>query len=192
MADQDWRARKKARTRQNIQNEALRLFAEQGYEATTVEQIATAVGVSHMTFFRHFPTKEDVVVSDEFDPLLEALVRNRPADEPPVTRIQAAVGAGLAQIYETERDALLQRTKLMLHTPALRARLWGNQQTTAGLLDRALADSGAQDPLVRQVVAAACTSALNTAILNWAEQDGVEELPAVIDRAFDALRQGVY
>lgn len=192
MTDRGWRARKKAHTRQKVQQEALRLFAEQGYEATTVEQIATAAGVSHMTFFRHFPAKEEVVVSDEFDPMLEALVRNRPSDEPPVTRIQAAVGAGLAQIYATERDVLLQRTKLMLHTPALRARLWGNQQATAELLDRALAASGPQDPLVRKVVAAACTSTLVTAILDWAEQDGVEELPAVIDRAFDALRQGVH
>jgi AcrR family transcriptional regulator len=54
----DWRERKKAQTRQRLQEQALRLFVERGYEATTVEQIVAAAGVSHMTFFRYFPTKE--------------------------------------------------------------------------------------------------------------------------------------
>ena len=55
-----WRQRKKTATSDRIRASALRLFREQGYDATTVEQIAGAAGVSHMTFFRYFPTKEDV------------------------------------------------------------------------------------------------------------------------------------
>ena len=64
------RERKKARTRAAIQRHALRLFREQGYDATTVSQIAEAAEVSDSTFFRYFPTKEDVVLWDEFDPLI--------------------------------------------------------------------------------------------------------------------------
>ena len=64
------RERKKARTRAEIQRQALRLFREQGYEGTTVGRIAEAAEVSESTFFRYFPTKEDVVFWDEFDPLV--------------------------------------------------------------------------------------------------------------------------
>jgi len=61
------RERKKAKTRAAIRREAMRLFREQGYEETTVEQIAEAAEVSPSTFFRYFPTKEDVVLQDDFD-----------------------------------------------------------------------------------------------------------------------------
>ncbi len=62
------RERKKARTKAALQQHALRLFGERGYQATTVEQIAEAAEVSPTTFFRYFPTKEDVVLYDVLDP----------------------------------------------------------------------------------------------------------------------------
>src|SRR5664280_638338 len=73
------RERKKAKTRWAIQEHALRLFAEQGYEATTVDQIAAAAEISPSTFFRYFPTKEDVVAYDAFDPVMLEAWRAQPA-----------------------------------------------------------------------------------------------------------------
>ena len=75
----DWRRRKKTATRDRLRGSALRLFREQGYDATTVEQIAAAAGVSHMTFFRYFPAKENVALSDSYDPLIVALIERTPA-----------------------------------------------------------------------------------------------------------------
>src|SRR5674476_410190 len=76
------------RTRARLQACALELFTAQGYDATTVEQIATAAGVSHMTFFRHFPTKESVLVEDPHDPLIAEAVRAQPTDLPPLERVR--------------------------------------------------------------------------------------------------------
>ncbi|QBI55164.1 TetR family transcriptional regulator [Streptomonospora litoralis] len=187
---EDWRERKKARTRGVIQREALRLFAEQGYDATTVTRIAEAAGVSHTTFFRYFPTKEDVVLGDEYDPLLEAALRNRPESEDLVERVQRAVGEGLGVVYAADRDALLARVRLLLSAPALRARLWEDLQDTQVLLERALAgtDDPAEVPMRVRVVSAACLAVLTTAITTWGREDGARDLPALIDEAFTELR----
>ena len=85
------RERKKAKTRAAIQEHALRLFREQGYDATTVEQIAEAAEVSPSTFFRYFPTKEDVVAYDALDPLVMAAWRAQPADMRPIAAMRKAM-----------------------------------------------------------------------------------------------------
>jgi AcrR family transcriptional regulator len=185
MATQDWRERKKAQTRQRLQEQALRLFVERGYEATTVEQIAAAAGVSHMTFFRYFPTKEDAVLSDSYDPLLVAAIRSRPRTEHPVTRIHAAIREGLGAIYPVIREALLVRTRLALRTPALRARLWENQFATRDLLAGALADG--EPTFAMRVLASACLATLTTALEEWVDTEGAADLPDLIDEAFLAL-----
>jgi AcrR family transcriptional regulator len=186
----DWRTRKKAATREAIRRHALRLFLRDGYEATTVEEIAAAAGVSHMTFFRYFPRKEAVVESDDYDPLLADLVAARPAGEDPFTAIHQAVRAGLAAVLPDDRDAILVRTRLTLETPALRARNYRNQDDTRELFAVALARrEGRIAPDLRiRVVAAAALAALTTAITAWAEGDGAADLVSLVDEAFAALR----
>jgi AcrR family transcriptional regulator len=185
-AEPDWRQRKKAATRDRIQASALRLFREQGYEATTVEQIATAADVSHMTFFRYFPAKEDVVLSDGFDPLIADMIGRTPPGWPLARRIRAALVDGLREVYATERDTLLAQNKIIVTTPALRERLWASQIATQRLILQAL---GADPPpaFADRVTVAACLAAATTAVLAWVEHDGTPELPDLIEQAFDAL-----
>lgn len=188
-AAQGLRERKKAQTRRNIQEHALRLFLSQGYDNTTVEEIATAAGVSHMTFFRYFPTKESVVESDDYDPLIARLIEERPPEEDALTALQKALGQGLASIYEADKEALLVRTRLILATPALRARQWRNQHATEQLFTDALtARQPTADPLRIRVLAAASLAALTTALTVWVDGEGSAHLPTLIDDAFDALR----
>src|SRR5215470_9181781 len=78
------RERKKAKTRAAIRQHAFQLFREQGYEATTVEQIAEAAEVSHSTFFRYFPTKEAVVLQDGRERRWIDALRARPPGMPPI------------------------------------------------------------------------------------------------------------
>src|SRR4029450_10969347 len=92
------RERKKARTKTAIQEHALRVFRGQGYDATTVEQIAEAAEISPSTFFRYFPTKEDVVVWDDYDPMLIEAIRAQPAGLNPIQAIRGGLRAAFSQI----------------------------------------------------------------------------------------------
>jgi AcrR family transcriptional regulator len=187
----DWRQRKKNATRDRIRTCALRLFREHGYDATTVEQIAAAAGVSHMTFFRYFPAKEDVVLSDSYDPLIASLIAQTPAGWPLIRRIRAVLVEGLRQVYETGREELLAQNQLVVSTPALRARLWADQIATQQLILQALAAGQDDHPpsFQARVTVAACLAAASTAILTWIENNGTPDLPELLEQAFDTLAQ---
>ena len=111
-----------------------------------MQEIADAAGVSHMTFFRHFPTKEAVVAADDYDPMLAELIAARPAGEPVIETVRHAVAAGLLRIYATDRDLLLSRSKLMLSAPSLRAAAMENQIATQELILAALEQRDGIDP----------------------------------------------
>ena len=176
------------RTRRALRSAAYRLFLEHGYEKTPVALIASEAGVSHMTFFRHFPTKEDVVLSDDYDSLLERLVRERPDTEPPVARIRAALAVALPEVYARERESLLLRTRLILDTPALRRRMGDSMRGSQAALASGLApDAPAGPPLAARAAAAACTAALAEAITAWAHDGGTAYLPDLADEALAAL-----
>ncbi len=169
----------------------MRLFLEKGYDATTVEEIAAAAGVSHMTFFRYFPTKEAAALADDYDPVIAKLIAERPAEEPAVEKIQYALTEGLTRMYATDREALLARMRLVLDTPALRAGSWERRYQDQQLLVLALAThpGHAEDALHTRVVVAASMAAAATAIRIWAENNGTGELPELINQSFVALRE---
>ena len=185
----DWREAKKARTKASLQEHALRLFLAKGYDATTVEEIAAAAGVSHMTFFRYFPTKESVVESDDYDPLIAALIAGRPASEAPLTAVHRAVRRGLQAILPVDQPAILARTRLVLDTPALRARNHENELATRRLFAGALAArEGLEHPTFElDVLAGMALVALTIAITAWVESDGTADLVGLVDRAFGAF-----
>ena len=116
------RERKKAKTRAAIREHALRLFGEHGYAATTVDQIAEAADVSPSTFFRYFPTKEDVVLADDYDPLLIEAVRAQPADVPPIQAVRRAIREVFTRVTQEEWERERARQRMYLAVPELRAR----------------------------------------------------------------------
>jgi AcrR family transcriptional regulator len=117
------RERKKAKTRAAIQREALRLFREQGYDATTVEQIAEAVEVSPSTFFRYFPTKVDVAMYDDFDPILFEAFHAQPAELSPIQAFRAAIREALSMLPPEEMARQHERAVLILSVPELRMKM---------------------------------------------------------------------
>jgi len=180
------RERKRQRTRAAIQAAGLQLFAIQGYDATTCEQIAAVAEVSPATFFRYFPTKEDVVLSDEYDDLIVALLHDRPAGESPVRAVRRSLAAGLEAVYAADVEVIRERLRLVLSVPALRARLYEQQRATSTVLAAELAGRMGGAPLDLEVraVAAAIAAAAALAVEEWAEHGG--HLPAVVDRALAA------
>ncbi len=133
------RERKKARTRAAIREHALRLFREQGYESTTVEQIAAAAEVSPSTFFRYFPTKEDVVLRDDFDDrILEAFGR-QPASLTPIAAIRAALREAIATLTPAEWEEFREASVLGLTVPEIRARTLDELSRTIDVMAGALA-----------------------------------------------------
>ena len=108
------RERKKARTRAAIRQHALRLFRERGYSATTVEQIAAAAEVSPATFFRYFPTKEDVVLQDDMDTVTLGALEAQPAALGPIAAMRSATAAMIAQLSQADLDRLRETIELTL------------------------------------------------------------------------------
>jgi AcrR family transcriptional regulator len=184
---------KKQRTRAAIQAHAVRLFTEQGYDATTVEQIAAAAEVSPATFFRYFATKEDVVIQDDYDPLLVAALEDAPEDLPPLQALRHALRAGFGQIPEGERRQILDRAKLIMSVPALRARSLDNMMTAIDLLSTPLAKRLGRpetDRGVRTFVGAVIGVWL-AVLLEWIDSDGSLDLADLMDEALGALETGL-
>lgn len=115
------RERKKARTRAAIQTHGLRLFREQGYDATTVQQIIDAAEVSESTFFRYFPTKSDVVLLDNFDPVIVDSFLAQPAELRPIQAFRASVRMVTASMSDREVAEQRERIQFIVAVPELRA-----------------------------------------------------------------------
>jgi AcrR family transcriptional regulator len=180
------RERKKEQTRASIQRAALRLIAERGYDATTCEQIALAAEVSPATLFRYFPTKEDIVLQDGYDPMIAAAVLARPPEEAPLVAVRRGFADALAEVLRGDVEPIRQRTALILSVPALRSRAREQNASLVGHLQHVLSRrSDAKLGLEIEVAAACCAATVSVAVERWATRGG--ELPALVDDAFAAL-----
>jgi AcrR family transcriptional regulator len=188
------RERRRIRTRRAIQAHALRLFAAKGFQATTIEDIAAAAEMAPRTFFRYFPTKEEVVFWAEYPPMLAGFVAARPDDEPALAALHHGIIEGLAAIWDQdgERERTLERLRLAFRTPALHPRMRQQQAHWAAELAEILADRLGQRPDNLQVraVAAAIAAAVWVAAEEWQAQDGRAELGALIDQALSTVLNG--
>jgi AcrR family transcriptional regulator len=178
-------------TREAIRTAAYGLIREQGYEATTTEQIAERAEVSPSTVFRYFPAKEDIVLTDEYDPVMAAELAARPADEPwPVSlrhvlREAVAFGAGQGELTRL-------RARLLAEVPAVRSRMLEGMSVTGRPLGRAIADRCGLDPegLEVRVLSMSLVGGLMEVTRYWAEHGHEEDLAALVERALDVLEKG--
>lgn len=186
------RERKKARTRAAIQSHALRLFTERGYEATTIEQIIDAADVSASTFFRYYPTKESVVLFDEFDPLIIAAYRAQPADLSPVTAMRRALQEAFTGLTEAQRVEQRTRLALVLGVPALRGAMLDQLSQAMLLLSEAIAERGgrARNDFAVRALAGAIVGTMFAVLAELADHPEADMVD-LTDRAFSLLESGL-
>lgn len=175
-----------ARTRALLQDAALRLFSEHGYDATTVEQIAREAGVSHMTFFRHFPTKDAVVLEDGFDPAIAAAVAAAPNGLPPLMRVCAGLRAALTHVDLPGQEEVRLRVRIAAEHPVLRAGTYAATEATQEAIAEVLVADGVS-PFEARVASAAALAALTVALLEWCLSEQGDPMSSRLSVALDVL-----
>jgi AcrR family transcriptional regulator len=186
------RERKKAKTRAAIREHALRLVREQGYAATTVEQIAAAAEISPSTFFRYFATKEDAVLYDPYDPLVAEALRGQPADLSPLQAFRSATRDAFTALPDAELARLREFLVMVHDVPELRVRMLDELTRSAQLTAELLAERTGRRPddLAVQIFAGAVLGAM-TVVITSAVADPNADIPTLIDTVLEQLQNGL-
>jgi AcrR family transcriptional regulator len=187
------RERKKARTKAAIREHAMRLFHEQGYAATTVDQIAAAADVSPSTFFRYFPTKEDVVLTDDYDPLMVTALRAQPVELSPIEAIRRSVRELFSQLTDAQWEQEQRRQQLIASVPELRMRTQQQYADSITLLAEVVAERAglpSDDFSCRVVAGAVMGAALAANRAGKSMADGAAYFED-FDRALALLQAGL-
>ncbi len=176
---------KAERTRARILTAALELFATDGYEKTTVAQIASAAGVTEMTFYRHFGTKDQLLVDDPYDPLIVAAIADQPRNLPPLHRAARGVRSAWRNLPITDAQPVRERLAIVAASPSLAPAVRAGTAATEAAIAVQLTTDGA-DPDDAAVAAAAVMAALMTGLLRWAAS-GDGALSDAIEHSLDVL-----
>nr|WP_234414264.1 TetR family transcriptional regulator [Paenibacillus sp. CAA11] len=185
------RERKKAKAMAEVQKHALRLFREQGYKATTVEQIAEAAEISYSTFFRYFTSKEDVLMVDNYDPVLIAAFEEQPPSLHPVQALKNAMVAGLAEMSDEELVTMRERNELIMSVPELRASSMNNMTQMIQLLSEMISKRtgrDASDITVRSLAGA--VMGINISVMEYYAQHPEADFAALLNESLSQLDQG--
>lgn len=185
------RERKRQFVRKELSDAAWDLFAAQGYEETTVAEIAAAAGVSRRTFFRYFATKDDVLVatSDEMAETMLDAVAGRPADEAPLVSIREALVPLLEERLSTQPERTRTIIRLLRESPSLRRAMLDRharmEERLADHFEERLGADPATDsrPALLGFLARAL---MDTAFNVWYDQ-GRGDVAGLVDELFDEL-----
>ena len=181
------RERKKLRTRQAIRAAARRLIDERGYDSTTIEQIAAAAEVSPSTVFRYFPSKEHIVLTDDYANFTMAFLRERLADEPPLTALRGVLTEMVRGFAGDLSEDYRWRRRLVRRVPAVRALVGESQDRWIDTVSEVLAERAGvpADNLELRVLVGAVTGALHQVL--WGDRSEDTDLVAMIERALVVL-----
>lgn len=182
----------RASVRDHVAEQALRLFDEHGFDETTVDDVAAAVGMSARSFFRYFPAKEDVVIGDPAP--FGQLVRDAAATCPPDEPVWAVLRHAFAPVEvntDAERITGLRTMRVLMSTASLRARNVEKHIAWAELLEPVIVDrlDGPEDSrrFRAQILVHAAMACLDVSLAEWTRRKGVTPVAQLLDEAFSAL-----
>lgn len=191
------RERKKARTRERLMEEALRLFEAQGYESTTVDQITEAAEVARRTFFRYFPSKEAVVFPHRERRLAAfraALAAGGGAGSgPALASVERALQA-LAEDYAAHRDEVVARQRIVERSAALLAYEFEDDRQWEAAIAEALGDRPRAAAAARRrarLAAGAVMGTIRATLREWYAAEGRTNLQRLGEEAFALLAAGL-
>ncbi|QOZ44712.1 TetR family transcriptional regulator [Bradyrhizobium sp. CCBAU 53340] len=187
-APDGWRERKRRETLQRIAETGLKLFVENGYEATTLEAIAAASGISARTFFYYFKSKEDILLAWQqgMPEAVRAAILAEAPDQRPVHLVRNAF-LKLAVHFSSEHAVAIDR--IVRSTEQLRASNQAKFLSMEKAVFEALSEHWPQARRRRalQVVAMACVGAMRLSVDAWADEGGQKPLASFIRQIFSAL-----
>lgn len=176
--------------RERLERAALALFAEQGYDDTTVEQIATSAGLARSTFFRHFGDKREILFGgqDELASRIAGSIENAPPGHTALEAIETAFVDLAAAVFTPERrDVAWRRASVVASNPELRERELLKRGGITDAIATALRSRGV-DGLSATVAAELAVLAFSRAVAAWAEPDNTEAFPVIARRMLRRLR----
>lgn len=189
------RERKKAATRHRLHEAALRLVADRGLDAVSVDDIAEAAEVSPRTFFNYFPTKDDAVIGldpTRPDELAEAFA-DRPAGEPPVASLRAVLRARAAEMA-VDADIWSLRLPVIDGNPVLATRLAAHFTASENALTAAIAartGTTAGLDVYPSLLAAVQGVVMRVSLHRWLTGGFGRALPELVDEAWDVIAAGL-
>jgi AcrR family transcriptional regulator len=186
----DGRARRRIAAMRRVQEAALELFEARGFAAVTIEEIAAAAEVGPATVYRHFGTKERIVLWDDYDPELFREIAERLPGRPVLDAVLDGLIAALGPVYARDGARILRRSRLAFAIPAVAAVAAADLRALRqGLAELFVTRRAARAGLEADVLAAAVTGTLEVALAHWVHADGKPALATIFRRAFRHLAE---
>jgi len=172
---------------------AMELFAERGYEQTTVADIAARAGLTERTFFRHFADKREVLfpVGTWFRDLFVEAVEAAPQDATPLQAARLAVEAAAVELQEARgRDFAAARRRIVAANAELRERELSKLAEVAAAVAAAQRGRGVEEPLA-SLTAELALAAFRVAFDRWVADDEQRSLPQLVDESLAGIAAAV-
>lgn len=168
-----------------VQDVALGLFEERGYDSVSIEEIAEEAAVGVATVYRHFGTKERIVLWDEYDAEIFRSLNKAVREMQTIQALLAILSSGLSKVYEKDRRRVLRRGHLLLRVPALQSVQYADTLKMGQILSEILSKNKVlKSKLQCDVAGSIIASTLAVAATHWIRSSGRKDLNSLISEAF--------